>query len=106
VRAEDSGSTGEHDIFQGFGTWWVECEGNPVTMAKKINGTLIHEIGHQLDLVYDNTQANYDKKHPPHCENTDCVMYYTQKDVERGLTFCTSCKEALKKSGIERLNKI
>ena len=52
--------------------------------------TLVHEIGHALGLVNNGTKMqspHQDKEHGAHCNNPDCVMYFSNEGSAGMMTY-------------------
>ncbi len=58
---------------------------NPLVSRYVEQATIIHEMGHALGLV-DNglpmKESHKDNDHGPHCDNSDCVMYWLNEGKE------------------------
>ncbi len=69
----------------------------------KVKGTIIHEVAHVLDMVTEpkpcnakvpmGTEGGFCGSTGPHCTSVACVMFPTQVNVDRGSTFCQTCKK-------------
>lgn len=58
--------------------------------------TLVHEMGHALGLVNNGlpmTTPHQDASHGAHCNNPDCVMYYTNEGATDMLKFARGASE-------------
>lgn len=100
VADEDSGIIGFHingtniiaifkDVIRSTGS------GDPLALVPKYveQATLIHEIGHALGLVNNGIPMktnHHDKEHGAHCDNTKCVMYWSNEGASNLATFAQS----------------
>lgn len=58
--------------------------------------TLIHEMGHALGLVNNGlplTSSHQDEAHGAHCNNPDCVMYYSNEGASSMINFATKASQ-------------
>jgi hypothetical protein len=59
---------------------------------------LLHEFGHVMGMV-PVTADNYDEKHPNHCLNKECVMYFS---IPTGHEFDTACQGEIRRLARKR----
>lgn len=60
--------------------------------------TLVHEIGHALGLVnngLDMQEPHQDSAHGAHCNNPDCVMYYSNEGASSMMKFAANAAAKL-----------
>jgi hypothetical protein len=57
------------------------------------DSVLLHEFGHLLGMLKNKKHENYDKKHPSHCVDKRCVMFWSAP--KGNANFCKPCRNEL-----------
>lgn len=75
------------------------ANGNDSTVPKYVEqATLIHEMGHALGLVNNGLpmkQHHQDTEHGAHCDNSECVMYYSNEGTSSMMKFALNASKKL-----------